>query len=1488
MSEVDNRVVSMQFDNAVFERRLSDTLRSLDNLSRSLELAGAKQGLTDVSAAVNGFDTSHMAASVENISSKFSALGAVGFTVIQSLTRAVLGFAVDIKNKFTEDVLSPIISGGTQRATNIEQAKFQFRGLGIDVDAAMKSALDAVRGTAFGLDEAAKIAAQFGASGMKAGADMTGALRGIAGAAAMTGTSFSEIGDIFAQSAASGKVNTMDLQQFASRGLNAAAAVAKQMHLTEAQVRDMASNGKLDFATFAKAMDGAFGKHATEANQTFTGALANMHAAMSRLGASFEGPKMEQQRDLFNTLGPAIDGVAKALKPLIDAFLFLRGMSNASLINLVKGFDPTKFAGTIKILSQVMGDFFVLFNTVVNAIKVGFGQVFPPATAKTFENIASALDRLIKALTPSKTTVAEISKIFAGLFSILDIGWAVIKGVIGVVAQLLGHFAGAGGGVLAFGANLGDTLTKFDILLVKGGAINRFFETLGDKVKGVIAFLVEIKDKVVAFFTSFDGIEGPALASVNRVSSRFEHLSGLFDRLKMVFEGIKGILGKLWEYLSTWFSELGHKLAAVMGPGDFNGIVDLINIGLLGGIIALFKKFLDGGFSLDALTGGLFEKVKFALDGVTGTLKAMQTELKAKALMEIAIALGVLTAAIVVLSLIDSAALTKALTALTVGFGELIGSMAAIDKLTGSVGGAAKLPIIAAGMNLLASAALILSTAIKNLSGLSWAEISKGLTAISGALAILLGAVKFMPPKEILATGLAMIPLATGLNILALAVKSFAEMSWGEMAKGMAGVGIGLGLITAAMNFMPATAVLAAGAAMIPLATGLRILELAVAAFGGLGWAEMGKGLLGIAGALGVIAVAMNLMPLTLPITAAGLVLVGVALGIIAEAVKLMGSMDFGTLAKGIGGVAAVMLILATATTAMDGALPGAAALIVVAGALHILSKVLIDLSGLSLKELAIGLGAIAAVLAVLAGAALLLTPIIPEMIGLGIALTLIGAGFALFGVGAILVAKAFQALATAGKAGVAALIESLKMILGALPIFVGAFLEALIKMADDILAAADVLIKTLTVLLSHILDSIIELSPKIADAMAALLTSGLLLIREKIPDIVETGYVILLALLRGINDHITEIVDKGVEIVVKFAQALTDNQQKLVDAAVNLLQAFLKAFGDRAADIATAGLDMLVAFIKGIIDNLTKIVESVGQIVTKFLEALGTNTQRIIDSGANVLVKFLEGLVKDISKVAGKVTDIAIAFVNAVATESVRFANAAGDALVSFLNGMAEAIRTHNKEIREAGINIASAIIDGLTFGLGDMAHKAVDAAVGLAKKAKDGVFGFLGINSPSRVFIGIGASMAEGMKLGLDRDTTAEHAAVAHAERIVSAFHKTLVKVPEALSGMDEFNPVITPVLDLTRVQQGTRGLRDMMRAPGIRPEISFDQARLISSTAPTANRGDQEHEGHHKHCDVTFNQNNYSPKALSTHDIYKSTKSQIAQAKEELEIK
>src|SRR5699024_4492077 len=147
------------------------------------------------------------------------------------------------------------------------------------------SANEAVLGTAYSLDEAAKAASQFYASGVSQGEEMTKALLGISGVAAMTSSEYGQIADIFTTVAGQGKLMSQQLNQFASRGLYVTATLAKYYKVSEHEVREMVAIGKVTFEDFAKSMSEAYGEHDTKAGEIFQSAIANAKAPLGRIGA---------------------------------------------------------------------------------------------------------------------------------------------------------------------------------------------------------------------------------------------------------------------------------------------------------------------------------------------------------------------------------------------------------------------------------------------------------------------------------------------------------------------------------------------------------------------------------------------------------------------------------------------------------------------------------------------------------------------------------------------------------------------------------------------------------------------------------------------------------------------------------------------------------------------------------------------------------------------------------------------------------------------------------------------------------------------------------------------------------------------------------------------------------------------------------------------------------------------------------------------------
>lgn len=334
MSTIDERVVELQFDNAQFEAGVQTSLGTIERLKSGLNLEGAAKGLEGLSNAGKSFSLANVADNIETVAHRCSALGVIGDQALRKLTNTAIGMG----KKLLTAIPNQMWSGGKARAQNIEAAKFQIQGLAESWDDLYTSMDKAVSGTAYGIDAAAKAASQLVASNVAVGTEMDKALRGISGVAAMTNSTYEDIARVFTTVAGNGRLMGDQLNQLSSRGLNVAATLAEAMGKSEQEIREMVSKGKISFKEFAEAMDDAFGEHATKANKTFTGALSNIKASLSRMGQKFAAPTFDALRDVFNDLLPVMKAVEKIIQPIADkysAFVKSATVATSSLLRQV-------------------------------------------------------------------------------------------------------------------------------------------------------------------------------------------------------------------------------------------------------------------------------------------------------------------------------------------------------------------------------------------------------------------------------------------------------------------------------------------------------------------------------------------------------------------------------------------------------------------------------------------------------------------------------------------------------------------------------------------------------------------------------------------------------------------------------------------------------------------------------------------------------------------------------------------------------------------------------------------------------------------------------------------------------------------------------------------------------------------------------------------------------------------------------------------------
>jgi len=1397
MSSIDDRVVNMQFNNAQFEQGVDQTTKSIAGLKDSLKLDGATSGIDAVQAASNRFSLQNMESALQNISSKFSVLGAVGLSAINYLVTG----ALDAGKNIAAGLIDPLVNGGAKRALALQQAKFQFQGLGLDIQATMDAALGAVRGTAFGLDDAATAAAQFGASGITAGNGLETVLRSVAGVAAQTGSGYSSIAQIFETIAGNGRLMGQQLTQLSSYGVNAAATLGKSLGKSEEEIRDLVSTGDISFQQFSDAMNEAFGANAAKANETFTGALANMHAALARIGADVASPYFLGMRDIFNALGPMFDRIHDALAPVLSQFGTLFGLFSAGSVDVANGLQ---FDGLLIIAQGVADAMANVFNAVKQIgvlIRDAFGDIFPPVTAKQFESVAQFLRDFSEALIPTTATAEQLSRVFKGVFAVFDIVGQAVGALISAFAQLFGYTAEGSDAFLEIAARVGDFLVKLDDAIRKGTVFQTFF-------KGLAAIIAVPIGILKTFFGIIgDGIEtlthlkegGDNVGNfVDKVKDRFQGLFELAAFFQGFWNGVVTVAKAVWGFLQPIFEGIGEgistavtKVKAALSGLKFDDAIKAINTGLFAGFLAALNGFFGNlGGILQGNKLSFVTKFNLIFGSLRTNLKALEMNTNAKTLTQIAIAVALLAASAVALSLVDPAKLGLALAAIGGLMKELLLMFEAFSKLGGQKGVFTALAI-ASAMQVIAGAILVLAIAIAILGAIPLPNLIQGVLALVVVLGALVGALNLMAKigPNILAAAGAIAIMAPALALLAGVIAILGALPVNNLIQGMLALVIVLAALVGTLQLlgdMGPKVLFGAGAIAI-IAPALAILTGAVAALGALPLVNLIAGMAGLVVMLAAITGAVLLLGFAGPQALLGAVAISaIALSLVPliGAVALLGALPIPNIISGIVALTAVLVVL-TGIILLLGftgpvALLGAAAIVAVALAIAILAPALAILAAIPWEGIGKVMTVLSAGLGILAVMGILLIPASVGFLLLGAAILLIGTGVFLAAEGVGLLAVGIGLLVGIGGAGI--------------------------------------------LLFTQMLTAFMQQLPALGAAIGEAIVSMVVVIGQKAPDLVNAFVALLLAMLDAVQQVVPKIVEVATTIIIS-----------LVNALVILLPA-----------LVTAGLQIISGILKGIASNIGEIAKQ----------------------GINIIVNFING-------VSSKLGDIINAGINLI---------------ISFVNGLANGIRDNRSKMVAAGLNLADAITGGMSTGLVNGINTVVNAAKRIANAIPAAIKKVLGINSPSKVTTGLGEWTGEGAALGIENKyDRVEAAAGGIGDSAIAGLKNSLAGAGDILSDSMDSTPTIRPVLDLSAIQAGAKNIPGMLPTPSLSLDTSNDVATSVSLQEQARNAV-LTLEANNPSPDsksVTFIQNNNSPKALSTSEVYRQTQNQLSTLKGELGV-
>lgn len=1200
---VESRIVELRFDNKAFQKEVKSSVNDLKQLDDQLQFQNGTKGFDSVQRSADKLNFSGVQKQTGLIESALLKVKSVGVGAFDALTNAAGLFVKGaglVTGVLNTGIVAKSIQGGWNRASNIGQAKFQLSGLGVEWEEISESLNFAVDQTAYGLDAAALAASQLVASGVELGDDMSHSLRAISGVAAMTNSTYEDTARIFTQVAGNGRLMGDQLLQLSSRGLNVAAVMGEAMGKTEAEIREMVSDGEISFKDFSDIMYETFGEHAVKANETFGGALSNISAALSRTTADFflAVRGKEGMVPIFNDVRQLINDLNKQTNPLMHMFTDEEGVEkNGAIIQgvldglgeihrvmslkLESGSFVELFGKMIKEYTPDIQAFFSFFNKGIGSLThaaFDISEVFMTA-ATTF---GPYLDMIRNAFTDTFGDDA-----FGKLTSNIHAGLQEFKSWIETLAptsdQLKAVYNGAKAvfevirGITDFIGDLAGGI--FNALISGGTAINNWFKDLVSSAKEGEGAVGNLGDKIKDLFNTgivaniknfFNGIK-------ETITNLFKGQDGKpLDIMKTITEGIENA----WTII--------HK---VLDPQELSQLVNSL-MAAITPFLGLIMQFRGGDFfyRLSLIPDRLLNKLKtapdliialndalIAINGAIGRIsRSVARRQTSEALVNYAKALAILTASLVVLTLIDPSRLAGSVVALgaigvvLVMLASLMSKLASVTSLATSV----DMGVITTALIPLSIAIDLVSIAVYKLAKIPEESLDKGINSVFRLMlfmAIFAGAMTKINSGGLIAAATGLVITAAALLVMQIAVKKFADIADEDFESGLNRACFALIAMAGAMLI----AASATGSA-IKAALGMGIM---IAALGGFllllkGFNNIDEGtiaktLLTLAGTLIGLAVAVKVFSspdmmkgaANLNSAMGAIGLMAIVLNLIAFAIaNVMNASggDIATLIVTMAGLAGVIIVMALALEVLArGSVmyeAGATSMLIMSAALLVLARTMTVLEAVpwtsiisSFLKLAVAIIALS-VLGVIAEG--LEMPLLALAVTLGaLALAMLMGSAAVF-----MFAQALTIIGSVGSAAVESIIYCMIRIAQAIHENRDAIIDAAMTTGEAIGAALVGALKSVIMGLGDILATAIPAISSFLD--------------EHGSDLINIGIQLGKLIITGVATAITKIPEMIWEATMPAAQVPEDAVVEFNEYGYTIVEASVKGTEEAASEL--------------------------------------------------------------------------------------------------------------------------------------------------------------------------------------------------------------------------------------------------------------------------------------------------------------------------------
>ena len=303
--------------------------------------------------------------------------------------------------------------------------------------------------------------------------------------------------------------------------------------------------------------------------------------------------------------------------------------------------------------------------------------------------------------------------------------------------------------------------------------------------------------------------------------------------------------------------------------------------------------------------------------------------------------------------------------------------------------------------------------------------------------------------------------------------------------------------------------------------------------------------------------------------------------------------------------------------------------------------------------------------------------------------------------------------------------------------------------------AMTQLITSTSTFVFGNLIPMVGNIITALPQALVTAITTGAPLVLQSLSDLTTQavtavssvdwlglGETVLTTLNEGILDKIPEILDSISEMLSGMGENIDGSMPKFLEQ----------------------GGQFLLNMITGIGERLPQIIQSLTGVIGQLISLLMQNMPRFLQQGVGIILQMISGIGQQLPSILGSIGSMVGLLIATIGENLPEFLAKGIDMLVQIAAGVVEAIPDVLKALGEMVSNaldelgkvdwlsVGVDIINGIVEGIKSLGNLISETLVNMAKSAWKNVTGFLGINSPSRLFRDtVGRGIPEGIAVGI-----------------------------------------------------------------------------------------------------------------------------------------